>query len=50
MFYAWLCYERLFEDEDPQEQRVTIEFTKPPEWQYDRVVPICFSVLKPYEQ
>lgn len=50
MFQAWLCYEHPYEDDDPTDQRIIIRFSEPNKWAYQKVVPICFSILKDYNE
>lgn len=40
---AWICYPMVYDQDDLSP---VIEFEEPPDWKYDKVIPIAFSVLK----
>jgi len=41
-YLAYLCYRNTYDDED---EDVTVKFTEPKSWEYDKVIAIQFSPL-----
>jgi len=48
---AWICYTiPYFGDDEDEQMDPVIVFEEPPDWKYNKVIPIAFSVLKDWNE
>ena len=44
---AWICYDNLFNDGQPEpEPKMSLVFSEPESWQYSKIVPIVYFELE----